>query len=190
MGGRAGEADATRPVDDIDSTLLEALSTDGRQTIRALARLVGLSEPSVRERVQRLERDGVITGYHAALGHELVGAATAAFVALRFDPGAISKAAVNQALRQEPCIMEVHEVAGDDCYLLKVRVASNRALAEALDRIREIPWVHATSTTVVLRTIFERPLLARDETGADRAPAGPPAPRGGPAGPDDDRLDH
>jgi Lrp/AsnC family leucine-responsive transcriptional regulator len=147
-----------RQLDDIDWALISALATDGRQTVRALARTVGLSEPAVRDRVLRLERDRVITGYHAALDPAAAAAATAAFVAVRFSPGEPSKTAVNSALHAEPCVLEVHEVAGEDCYWLKVRVASTAALAAALDRIRAIPSVHSTSTTIVLRTIFERPL--------------------------------
>ncbi|MEV0261012.1 Lrp/AsnC family transcriptional regulator [Streptomyces sp. NPDC050617] len=150
----------TRQLDDIDRTILRSVTADGRQTVRALARAVGLSEPSVRDRLQRLERDGVITGYHANLDPASVDAGTAAFIALRFDPGAAARAVVNERLKQETCVLEVHEVAGEDCYWLKVRVASTDALADALDRIRAIPPVHGTSTTIVLRTVFERPLSA------------------------------
>ncbi|MEV0279432.1 Lrp/AsnC family transcriptional regulator [Streptomyces sp. NPDC050610] len=155
----------TRQLDDVDRTILRSVTADGRQTVRALARAVGLSEPSVRDRLQRLERDGVITGYHANLDPASVDAGTAAFVALRFDPGAAARAVVNERLEQETCVLEVHEVAGEDCYWLKVRVASTDALADALDRIRAIPPVHGTSTTIVLRTVFERPL------GADATPS-------------------
>jgi Lrp/AsnC family leucine-responsive transcriptional regulator len=151
-----------RQLDDIDRTMLRELAVDGRQTVRALARTVGLSEPSVRDRLQRLERDGVITGYHAELAPASVDAGTAAFVALRFDPSQEAKNKVNAALREEPCVLEAHEVAGEDCYLLKIRVASTEALADALDRIRSIPSVHSTSTTIVLRTVLERPLLVDD----------------------------
>ena len=150
----------TKPFDDTDWTLLRALSTDGRQTVRALARQVGLSEPAVRDRIQRFERENVITGYHAAVNAELVDAASTAFVALRFDAGDPAKAEVTTVLMAESCILEVHEVAGEDCYWLKLKVASMRALAEVLDRVRAIPAVRSTSTTIVLRTIFERQLLA------------------------------
>lgn len=146
----------TRQLDEVDRTILRELTLDGRRTVRALARTVGLSEPSVRDRLQRLERDGVITGYHAALDPLSVHAGTAAFVAVRFDDAA--KESVNEALERESCVLEVHEVAGEDCYWLKVRVAGTGALAEALDRIRAIPSVTGTSTTIVLRTVFERPL--------------------------------
>ncbi|MDA3626462.1 Lrp/AsnC family transcriptional regulator [Saccharopolyspora sp. WRP15-2] len=148
----------TRQLDDIDRTILRAVTADGRQTVRALARTVGLSEPSVRDRLQRLERDGVITGYHADLDPVSVDAGTAAFIALRFEPGEAAKAVVNERLEREACVLEVHEVAGEDCYLLKVRVPGTGELAEALDRIRAIPPVISTNTTIVLRTVVERPL--------------------------------
>lgn len=123
--------------------LLRALITDGRRTLRALAKDVELSEPAVRERMQRLERDGVITGYGAAVAPEAVDAGTAAFIALRFGPGEDVRSTVDEALRREPCALEVHQVAGDDCYLIKVRVSSTGELAEVLDRIRAIPPTRA-----------------------------------------------
>ncbi|WP_406288618.1 Lrp/AsnC family transcriptional regulator [Embleya sp. NBC_00896] len=151
----------SRQLDDIDHALLRALSNDGRRTVRALAKSVDLSEPAVRDRLQRLERDGVIRGYHADFAPESVDAGTAAFVALRFDAGGReARDQVDAALRREPCVLEVHEVAGQDCYWIKVRVASTTALAEALDRIRAIPVIRGTGTTIVLRTVFERPLLS------------------------------
>lgn len=145
-----------RELDAVDRTILREMTADGRQTVRALARTVGLSEPSVRDRLQRLEAEGVITGYRAELDPASVEAGTAAFIALRFDQA--SKEAVNERLAREPCVLEVHEVAGEDCYWLKVRVPGTDALAEALDRIRAIPSVRGTATTIVLRTILERPL--------------------------------
>ncbi|MEV1004160.1 Lrp/AsnC family transcriptional regulator [Nonomuraea sp. NPDC050202] len=149
---------AVQPLDAINRILLAELSRDGRKTVRALAPLVGLSEPSVRDRLDKLSRDGVITGYRAVVEPAAVGAGTAAFIALRFssEPGA--KAEVNAALEREPCVLEVHEVAGEDCYLIKVRVGTTVDLADALDRIRAIPAISHTNSTVVLRTVFERPV--------------------------------
>lgn len=153
-----------RQLDDIDCTILREVTEDGRQTVRALAKTVGLSEPSVRDRLQRLERDRVINGYHASLDPKSVDAGTAAFVALRFGPSEATRAVVNERLRAEACVLEVHEVAGEDCYWLKVRVSGTDTLVDVLDRIRAIPSVLSTSTTIVLRTVFERPLSI--DTGA------------------------
>jgi Lrp/AsnC family leucine-responsive transcriptional regulator len=148
-------------LDHINRVLLAELSEDGRKTVRALAALVGLSEPAVRDRLDRLAREGVITGYRAVVEPHAVGAGTAAFVALRFssEPGA--KAAVNTALHEEACVLEVHEVAGEDCYLIKVRVGTTIELADALDRIRAIPTISHTNSTIVLRTVLERPVTVQ-----------------------------
>ena len=147
-----------QPLDQVNRVLLTELCRDGRKTVRALAALVGLSEPAVRDRLDKLSNDGVVTGYRAVVEPQAVGAGTAAYVALRFssEPGA--KVAVNDALEQEPCVLEVHEVAGEDCYLIKVRVDTTVELADALDRIRAIPAISHTKSTVVLRTLFERPV--------------------------------
>ncbi|MFI6587378.1 Lrp/AsnC family transcriptional regulator [Embleya sp. NPDC050493] len=160
----------TRPLDDIDRALLRALSNDGRRTVRALAKSVDLSEPAVRDRLQRLERDEVITGYHAAFAPEAVEAGTAAFIALRFDAGKAARDQVEAAIRREPAVLEAHEVAGEDCFWIKVRVASTADLADTLDRIRAVPVIRGTGTTIVLRTVFERPLLSADSAGADASP--------------------
>jgi Lrp/AsnC family transcriptional regulator, leucine-responsive regulatory protein len=149
-----------RQLDEIDRALLRALGNDGRRTVRALAKSVDLSEPAVRDRIQRLERDGVIVGYHADFAPEAVDAGTAAFIALRFDTGLAARDQVEAAIRRDPCVLEAHEVAGEDCYWIKVRVASTAALADTLDRIRAIPVIRGTGTTIVLRTVFERPLLS------------------------------
>lgn len=146
-------------MDQINRTLLQELTRDGRLTVRALAQEVGLSEPAVRERLNALQRRGVIVGYRVVLDPDSIGAGTAAYVSLRFTGGATAKAALNAALQSESCVLEVHEVAGDDCYLLKVRVGSTTALADALDRLRAMPHVNNTSSTIVLRTLFERPIV-------------------------------
>ena len=153
-----------RELDDVDRALLDALAADGRRTVRSLARDVAMSEPAVRDRILRLERDGIIAGYYARLDPEAVEGETAAFVSLRFGPDD-AKAQVNAALEKERSVLEVHEVAGDDCYWVKVRVASTADLADTLDRLRAIPSVHSTSTTIVLKTVFERPLTVQSDLG-------------------------
>ncbi|MFD7942896.1 Lrp/AsnC family transcriptional regulator [Streptomyces sp. NPDC059744] len=145
-----------QPLDHVNHMLVAELSRDGRKTVRALAGLVGLSEPAVRDRLDKLSRDGVVTGYRAVVEPRTVGAGTAAFVTLRFTPEPDAKTAVNNALEREPCVLEVHEIAGEDCYLIKVRVGTTIELADALDRIRAIPFITHTNSTVVLRTVFER----------------------------------
>ncbi|HKE99976.1 MAG TPA: Lrp/AsnC family transcriptional regulator [Actinomycetes bacterium] len=158
-------------LDEIDMQLLEALAGDGRATTTSLAARVGLSGPSVGDRLRKLEAAGVLRGYTALLDPVAVQAGTAAYVALNLGPGALDKARIDAALAAEPAVLEAHEIAGEDCYLLKLRVESPQALSAALTRLRRVHPHAATRTTVVLRTVFERPLLA------GRAPARPPSAR-------------
>jgi len=159
-----------RELDDIDWRLLRLLSANGRTSVRALAGEVGLSEPSVHERVRRLERDGVITGFRAEVDAEAVGSQTLAFVSLRLAPGPPDHSQLEAAFRAEESVLEAHMTAGEDCYLLKLRVGTPADLAAVLDRIRPIPGVSDPRTTIVLPTALERSLLqAQPEMQEDKA---------------------
>src|SRR5574341_2563121 len=147
-------------LDATDRRLLAALAANGRATATSLAELVGLSGPAVHDRLRKLEATGVIRGYAVQLDPVSVGAGTAAFVSLNLGPGVPDKAGLDAALAREPDVLEAHEVAGEDCYLLKVRVASPQALSALLTRLRRIGPATTTRTTVVLRTVLERALLA------------------------------
>src|SRR6266508_2979599 len=127
-----------RDLDNVDRRLIEALAVDGRATVTSLAELVGLSGPSVHERVRKLEAAGVIRGYAALLDPDAVDAGVAAFIALNLGPGVGDKEAIDAALAAEPAVLEVHEVAGEDCYLLKLRVGSPSDLSAAIVRLRRI----------------------------------------------------
>src|SRR6266536_1177844 len=114
-------------LDNVDHRLVEALAVDGRATVTSLAQLVGLSGPSVHERLRKLEAAGAIRGYAALVDPDAVGAGVAAFVALNLGPGLADKERIDVALAREPRVLEVHEVAGEDCYLVKLRVGSPQA---------------------------------------------------------------
>src|SRR6266498_2813575 len=143
-------------LDNVDHRLVEALAVDGRATVTSLAQLVGLSGPSVHERLRKLEAAGAIRGYAALVDPDAVGAGVAAFVALNLGPGLADKERIDVALAREP---RVHEVAGEDCYLVKLRVGSPQELSAAVARLRMLSPTVTTRTTVVLRTVLERPLL-------------------------------
>ncbi len=155
-------------LDRVDRRLVEALAADGRATVSSLATLVGLSGPSVHERLRKLEAAGVIRGYAALVDPDAVGAGVAAFVALSLGPGLADKERLDAALSREPDVLEAHEVAGDDCYLLKLRVGSPQELSAAVARLRTLNPAVTTRTTVVLRTVLERPLLAAGPASSDR----------------------
>src|SRR5437870_13730264 len=107
-------------IDEIDSKIIELLQDNARIAQADVARAVGLAPSAVLERIRKLEARGVIRGYTALVDPHAVDQAMLAFVAVRSEqaPGDDSVAA---ALAQCPEVLEVHHVAGDDCYLLKVR---------------------------------------------------------------------
>jgi Lrp/AsnC family transcriptional regulator, leucine-responsive regulatory protein len=152
-------------LDNIDRRLVEALAADGRATVTSLAQLVGLSGPSVHERLRKLEASGAIRGYAALIDPDAVGAGVAAYVALNLGPGLADKDRIDEALAREPRVLEAHEIAGEDCYLVKLRVGSPQELSEAVARLRQLSPTVMTRTTVVLRTVLERPLLAAGSGG-------------------------
>jgi len=144
------DASALEP---LDQAIARELSSDGRCSFTDLAERVGLSVSAVHQRVRRLEQRGVIRGYAAQLDGELIGLPLTALISLTpNDPAAPDD--YPQRLEHIREIESCYSVAGDESYILLVRVASPRALEDLLRRIRESAKV-STRTTVVLSTPFE-----------------------------------
>jgi Lrp/AsnC family transcriptional regulator, leucine-responsive regulatory protein len=140
-------------VEEIDRRIVSLLSRNGRMSFTELARQAGLSVSAVHQRVRRLEADGVITGYVALCDPEIIGLPLTAFVSIKpFDAAAPDD--LPERLRPLTAIEACHSVAGDENYILKVRVAGPAALEELLQRIRGAANV-STRTTVVLSTPYE-----------------------------------
>jgi Lrp/AsnC family transcriptional regulator, leucine-responsive regulatory protein len=140
-------------VEEIDRRIVSLLSRNGRMSFTELARQAGLSVSAVHQRVRRLEADGVITGYVALCDMEAIGFPLTAFVSIKpFDPSAPDDAP--ERLRYLSAIEACHSVAGEENYILKVRVASPAALEELLQQIRSSASV-STRTTLVLSTPYE-----------------------------------
>ena len=140
--------------DPIDRQLAGALLADGRSTLKSLAEITGLSVSAVQARVRRLESDGIIRGYTALLAAEAIGLPLAALIAITpLDPAQPDDAPEMLAGLSE--IEACHSVAGEDSYVLFVRVASPTALEQLIREIRRRANV-STRTTVVLQTFFER----------------------------------
>jgi Lrp/AsnC family leucine-responsive transcriptional regulator len=140
--------------DPIDREIAAALLADGRSTLKALAQVAGLSVSAVQARVRRMEAAGVIKGYTALLDAEAIGLPLAALIAITpLDPGQPDDAP--DLLAELTEIEACHSVAGDDAYVLFVRVASPGALENLIREIRRRANV-STRTTVVLQTFFER----------------------------------
>ncbi|MGH3662416.1 MAG: Lrp/AsnC family transcriptional regulator [Micromonosporaceae bacterium] len=140
-------------MEEIDRAIVGALAEDGRLSYTDLAEKVGLSVSAAHQRVRRLEQRGVIRGYGARVDHEALGLSLTAFIAIRpIDPAAPDDAPERLAHLSE--IESCYSVAGDDFYLLKVRVADPVALERLLQQIRSAANV-ATRSTVVLSTPYE-----------------------------------
>jgi Lrp/AsnC family leucine-responsive transcriptional regulator len=140
-------------VEETDRAIVAALSQDGRLSYTDLAEKVGLSVSAVHQRVRRLEQRGVIKGYHARLDHEALGLPLTAFVAIRPLDASQPDDAPDR-LAKLPEIEACYSVAGEDFYLLLVRVESPVGLERLLQEIRTAANV-TTRTTVVLSTPYE-----------------------------------
>lgn len=146
-------------IDDIDRQIILLLQEDAHLSNAALAEKVGLTVSTVHERVKKLEKKGVIKGYVAVVNAEAVGKPIMAFI--RLTVGATpegyveTKRSVLEVCRTEPDVLECHGVAGEDCYILKVRTASPKELERLLEKIRSKATVSSSVTSIVLSTFKE-----------------------------------
>jgi Lrp/AsnC family leucine-responsive transcriptional regulator len=140
-------------VEETDQAIVAALTVDGRISYTDLAERVGLSVSAVHQRVRRLEQRGIISGYAARVSFEALELPLTAFVAIRpLDPSQPDDAP--ERLRHLAEIDSCYSVAGEDFYLLLVRVKSPADLERLLQEIRKAANV-TTRTTVVLSTPYE-----------------------------------
>ena len=141
-------------MDDIDLRLVSALVADARASYAELARRVGLSGPSVHDRVRRLERSGVIRGYSADVDPHAVGLGVTALVGILQREG-VEQDDLAAALAEVAEVEDCWFVAGEEAFVVKVRVTDVDALEHTLGVLRRTPGVARTRTTVVLSTRFE-----------------------------------
>lgn len=142
--------------DEIDARILDALQRNGRVAQVEIAREVGLAPSAVLERMRKLEARGVIRGYAAIVDPKAAGLGLLAFIAVRTTEAPEEEDSVAAALGKVPEVLEVHHVAGDDCFLVKARARDAEHLGELLkSRIGRISGVRSTRTTIVLGTLKE-----------------------------------
>lgn len=161
-------------MDAVDRRLIDALRADGRASYAELARSVGLSSSAVHERVAKLESSGVIAGYRAVVDPTEIGLGVTALIGIEPSENGLDEeiaASLDAVHEVESC----YAVAGDEAFVVKVRVGSVDQLHKCLGRLRGISGVARTRTTVVLATRFEmRPHLLEPATvDAAAPPAGP-----------------
>jgi Lrp/AsnC family leucine-responsive transcriptional regulator len=146
-------------LDELDLRLLTALQRNGRSTYADLAAHVGLKTSAVHDRVKRLEQRGFVRGYGARIDARRIGLGLVAFVSAFTTPDADYDETV-RALAALPEVCEIHSVAGEESYILKVITRSTDHLDDFLSRVKSVKGVARSKTTVVLSTPFEREGIA------------------------------
>jgi Lrp/AsnC family transcriptional regulator, leucine-responsive regulatory protein len=125
-------ANENQLLDPINRRLLEELQADARVKMAELGRRINLSAPAVAERVQRLERAGVITGYRAEVDPKAIGYPIAAVVRVRPTTRQLQK--IPELAREIPEVVDCHRITGEDCFFVKLHLRSMDDLEEILDR--------------------------------------------------------
>ena len=150
-------------LDERDAKILEILQKDGRTTNVELARAVELTPSATLERVRKLEERGLIKGYTALLEPRALGLGLVAFIFIRVDDpeDLIGRAeGTAEALAALPSVLELHHLAGEDCFLVKVRARDTDDLYRVLrDEFGPFKAIRSTRTTIVLRTVKETTAL-------------------------------
>lgn len=146
-------------IDETDIRIVEILQQNARTPNAEIARQVGMAPSAILERIRKLEERGVIQGYTARVNPEAYGVGLTAFVFVRADERAGAPMTADR-LAEIPEVQEVHHVAGEDCFLAKVRVKNPRALGELLQKkFGAIETIRGTRSTIVLDTVKETALL-------------------------------
>jgi len=141
-------------LDDIDVKIIEILQRKGRTRRNDLAEAVGLSLPSVSERLRKLEEQGIIAGYHATVDHKKLGKDITAFILVTVESSRHYAQFIEHAQAQDD-ILECHAITGEGSHLLKVRTANTLSLEKLLAKIQAWAGVHSTRTNLVLSTSKE-----------------------------------
>ncbi len=151
-------------LDAIDLQIINILQEHGRIPLVKLGEQVGLSAPSVNERVKKLEDSGLITGYHASVDARRLGKDVTAFIGVSIShPKTIPL--FEQTINLLEDVLECHHVTGEHTLLLKVKTGNTSSLERLISTIRSIEGVARTETMVVLSTHTERGLIAVHENG-------------------------
>jgi Lrp/AsnC family leucine-responsive transcriptional regulator len=146
---------ANDELDELDIQILEALQRNARSTFAELGAIVGLKPPAVHDRVKRLETRGHIRGYAAQLDGKRLGLELVAFVSCYTSPDCTYDD-FTRALSALPEVCEIHSVAGEETFVCKVVTRSTQHLDDLLGRLKSMPGMARTKTTIVLTTPFDR----------------------------------
>jgi Lrp/AsnC family leucine-responsive transcriptional regulator len=140
-------------LDETNRRILKELQAEARLTMAELGRRVNLSPPAVADRVQRLERAGVIAGYQAVLDPRALGYAVAVVVRVAPDSGRLQK--IPEIAQETPEVVECHRITGEDCFFLKLHLRSIDGLEDVLDRFT--PFGRTTTSIIHSSPVPGRP---------------------------------
>jgi Lrp/AsnC family leucine-responsive transcriptional regulator len=145
-------------IDALDIKILNILQNNGRTKRNQIAEEVGLSIPSVSERLKKLEENGIIEGYFARLNKKSFGYDIMAYILVMMESSKHYKSLLNK-VENIPVILECHSVLGEGSHLLKAVTKNTESLEKLLGEIQSWPGVMATKTTFVLSTVKETTVL-------------------------------
>ena len=160
---RSGQNAEGAFIDDTNLWLMAELQADARLSLAELGRRVGLSSPAVAERIQRLEQEQVILGYHARLNPRKLGMGLTAVIRVR--PAGRQLRQVGELAKKTPEVVDCRRITGDDCYIVTAHVRSVEHLEELIDRFA----AHGQTTTSIVQSApVDSRGLALNEDGSDR----------------------
>ena len=154
-------------LDATDLKILSLLQPDARMQNAVLAKELGMAPSAVLERVRKLEDKGIIRSYATNINPSSVNLKLLAFISIKSStgPGNIE---VGEYLKQMPEVLELHNIAGDDCYIIKVRTTDPQSLAHFMrNSLGKVPGIISTKSTIVLETLKEDNYLPIPKTTAD-----------------------
>ncbi len=142
-------------MDETDRKILECLQSNARCTNADIARCVDMAPSAVLERIRKLERRGILKGYEARIDPETVGLGLLAFLFVKAEGGP-AELGMGQRLAELEDVLEVHHIAGEDCFILKVRASSPKGLRRFLtEKLANVGAIQSTRSTIVLDTVKE-----------------------------------
>jgi Lrp/AsnC family leucine-responsive transcriptional regulator len=142
-------------IDEIDRKILNIIQSNARASHNEIAKEVGMAASAIFERIRKLEKRGIIQGYETRLNPKALDLGLVAFIFIRAHEH-VGTLETGKLLAHIPEVLEIHDVAGEDCYLVKVRVANTEALGVLLrEKIGPIDAISSTRTTIVLATVKE-----------------------------------
>ncbi len=147
-------------LDSVDLQILGFMQTNARISNADIARQLKMAPSAVLERVKKLEQKKVITGYYTQINPAALGKKLLAFILIKSSEGFTCNSKTTHALAKIPEVQEVHHIAGEDCFLVKVRTEDSASLMNFMrSSLQKIPNIASTKTTIVLETVKEQQQL-------------------------------